>query len=73
MAERIFIDTDDLRRLAQFTKGGLNELGDIKLDIAKAGTVLTSDPNTSQAYYHVMASIDAIGQAVSQDHDALVP
>ncbi len=69
---RIKIDTDDLRRVTRFTKGGLAELSAIKLDVVKAGTELAADPITSAAYYQVLSALDGIGTTMQGDHDALV-
>ncbi|WP_117211341.1 hypothetical protein [Allorhizocola rhizosphaerae] len=71
MAERIVIDTDDLREVSRVLQGALQRLGDIRLDLARAAVELQRDAGAHTGYQQVMAGLESLGAQLTADHDTL--
>lgn len=71
MPTRIVIDTDDLRTATQYLEGALDQLTQIRLALTQVGAVVDEIPDHASRRQQLLAGIERLGAALTDDRTAL--
>ncbi len=71
MPTKVRIDTDSLRTAAQYLEGALDQLGDIRMAIVHNGAIIDETPDHATWRQQLVAGIEQVGAALTQDHQIL--
>ena len=68
---RVVVDTDSLRTTARYLQGALDQLTMIRQSLTQVGAVVDTDADQATRRLAILAWVERLGAALTEDHRAL--